>query len=201
MLAGLFRLGESRVSAFYASIVRLRLPGTGNTYIVDKAGQIIYDSGYQRTGQTIDLSAVNARGICGGPPGAEASMQTGTRWCVSYCTRARHRLVTGHRDRLGRSDGARSSGSARASSSCWRSAWLFPPWAWRLLARGQRSAVGDADQAAVEARVGKAMRDRLLPQFHADGGRMGSGGAPPARSKWRQRPTTCTTSCCCPTAA
>ena len=36
VLAGLFRLGESRTSRRgYASVVRLRLAGSGNTYIAE----------------------------------------------------------------------------------------------------------------------------------------------------------------------
>ncbi len=39
-LAGMFRLGESAISPFYASIVRLRLGQSGNTYLLDGMGKI-----------------------------------------------------------------------------------------------------------------------------------------------------------------
>jgi serine phosphatase RsbU (regulator of sigma subunit) len=52
-LAGLFRLGESTVSPFYASIVRLRLGQTGHTYLVDSAGRVLYDSSTSRVGGDI----------------------------------------------------------------------------------------------------------------------------------------------------
>ena len=56
VLAGMFRLGEPRVISFYAAIVRLRIGGSGNTYIVDGNGTILYDSAYVRVGQQIDRS-------------------------------------------------------------------------------------------------------------------------------------------------
>jgi serine phosphatase RsbU (regulator of sigma subunit) len=56
VLAGMFRLGEPRVSSFYAAIVRLRIGGNGSTYIVDGNGTILYDSSYTRVGQQIDRS-------------------------------------------------------------------------------------------------------------------------------------------------
>jgi hypothetical protein len=43
-LVGLFNLGEDTLSAFYASIVRLRLGQSGTTYIADGNGRILYDS-------------------------------------------------------------------------------------------------------------------------------------------------------------
>ncbi len=149
-------------SAFYASIVRLRLLGSGNTFIVDKAGHIIYDSGYQRTGQTIDLSAVKAAASAADPrpsldaegnevvysiapvPGTDWSLVTETDWVEAMAPV--QRFGTGIIVLLALGMVVPTVGVA-------------------LLARGQRSAVGDADQAAVEARVGKAMRDRLLPHF------------------------------------
>ena len=44
-LLGLFKLGEPTASAFYAGIVRLRLGQSGNTYVVDGSGRILFDSG------------------------------------------------------------------------------------------------------------------------------------------------------------
>ncbi len=61
-LAGMFRLGEPRVSSFYASIVRQRLGQGGNTYLVDGNGQILYDSGYGRVGEVMDVGNVYGAG-------------------------------------------------------------------------------------------------------------------------------------------
>lgn len=54
-LAGMFQLGETRVSSLYASIVRLRIGQSGNTYLLDRNGRILYDSSYTRIGQTLEL--------------------------------------------------------------------------------------------------------------------------------------------------
>lgn len=43
-MVGMFRLGQTTVSPFYASIVRLRLGQTGNTFVVDSQGKILFDS-------------------------------------------------------------------------------------------------------------------------------------------------------------
>ena len=67
-LAGMFRLGEPRVSSFYASIVRLRLAQGGNTFVVDGNGQILYDSGYGRIGETLDVGRLPKSN----PPGSSA---------------------------------------------------------------------------------------------------------------------------------
>jgi len=44
-LAGMFLVDQSAVSAFYASIVKLRLGQSGHTYILDGEGQTLYHSG------------------------------------------------------------------------------------------------------------------------------------------------------------
>lgn len=41
-LVGMFQVGASSYSAFYASIIKLRLGTTGNTYLVDSTGRVIY---------------------------------------------------------------------------------------------------------------------------------------------------------------
>ncbi len=47
-MVGMFRLGTTGVSTFYGSIVKLRLGESGNTYLVDGNGRVIYhsDTGY-----------------------------------------------------------------------------------------------------------------------------------------------------------
>ncbi len=53
-LVGMFQLGPTAYSPFYASIVRLRIGETGRTYLVDGNGRVIYHSDIFQTGQ--DLS-------------------------------------------------------------------------------------------------------------------------------------------------
>ena len=59
-LVGMFGLGESRSSSFYASIIRLRLGQSGNTYVVDGDDRILYDSGYGRIGEVMDVASCPA---------------------------------------------------------------------------------------------------------------------------------------------
>jgi len=44
VLAGMFKIGATSVSSFYASIVKLRLGLTGSTYLLDGQNRILYDS-------------------------------------------------------------------------------------------------------------------------------------------------------------
>jgi nitrate/nitrite-specific signal transduction histidine kinase len=41
-LVGMFQVGASSYSAFYASVIKLRLGTTGSTYLVDSTGRVIY---------------------------------------------------------------------------------------------------------------------------------------------------------------
>jgi len=53
-LVGIFQLGQSTVSSFYASIVRLHLGQSGDTYVIDGNGRILYDSGFHHAGKGLD---------------------------------------------------------------------------------------------------------------------------------------------------
>lgn len=55
-VAGMFGLGEPTISSFYASIIRLRLGRTGNTYVVDGRGTVLYDSAYRKVGNVFQFS-------------------------------------------------------------------------------------------------------------------------------------------------
>lgn len=50
-LVGMFKLGSTTISPFYASIVRLRIGESGRTFLVDSLGRIIYHSDISRTGE------------------------------------------------------------------------------------------------------------------------------------------------------
>jgi hypothetical protein len=64
-LVGMFELGEDTLSAFYASIVRLRLGQSGTTYIVDGTGQILFDSESGRIGRNLTLQQLSRFGAEG----------------------------------------------------------------------------------------------------------------------------------------
>ncbi|MCL4535541.1 MAG: histidine kinase [Bacteroidetes bacterium] len=55
MMAGMFRLGASSLSAFYGDIVKLRIGESSGAYLVDRNGRVIYHSDAERIGS--DLSA------------------------------------------------------------------------------------------------------------------------------------------------
>jgi hypothetical protein len=66
-LAGMFKLGEPTVSSLYASVVRLRLPQTGSTYLVDGNGRLLYDSEGSAIGGTLqDVGLTEALTAGGG---------------------------------------------------------------------------------------------------------------------------------------
>jgi serine phosphatase RsbU (regulator of sigma subunit) len=69
-LAGMFGLGESTVSSFYASIVRLRIGQSGTTYVVDSNSRILYDSNSAHVGAMLDPQSFPA-GALEGVSGAE----------------------------------------------------------------------------------------------------------------------------------
>lgn len=64
-LAGMFRLGESTISPFYASIVRLRLGQSGTTYLLDGTGKILYDSGSSPIGRDVAESELPPQVLAG----------------------------------------------------------------------------------------------------------------------------------------
>jgi serine phosphatase RsbU (regulator of sigma subunit)/anti-sigma regulatory factor (Ser/Thr protein kinase) len=68
-LAGLFRLGEPTLSAFYASLVRLRMGESGTAYLVDGQGRVIYHQDLERVGQILANDPVVDRAL-GGELGA-----------------------------------------------------------------------------------------------------------------------------------
>ena len=172
VLSGLFRLGQSQVSAFYASIVRLRLTGSGDTHIVDAAGRIIYDAGYQRIGDTIDgelvrlgvtpaIGQLNSAKTQGGArraqdaeghevvtafapvPGTDWMLVTETDWTAAMAPV--QRFATGLIALLALGI-------------------IIPATGVALLARGQRSDLLGRDQVAIEGRLSKQVRQRLLPR-------------------------------------
>jgi signal transduction histidine kinase/HAMP domain-containing protein len=63
--AGMFRLGASGVSAFYGSIVKLRLEGAGGSYLVDGNGRLIYHSDSERIGEDFSMQPVVERLLAG----------------------------------------------------------------------------------------------------------------------------------------
>lgn len=57
-MVGMFRLGARNVSAFYGSIVKLRIGESGSTYLVDSTGRVIYHSDINRIGHDFSTQPV-----------------------------------------------------------------------------------------------------------------------------------------------
>lgn len=65
VLAGMFRLGTPAVSALYGNIVKLRIGETGNTYLVDDDGRVIYHSNSKHIGQDFSMQTVVEQALGG----------------------------------------------------------------------------------------------------------------------------------------
>ncbi len=72
-LVGMFRLGSTTFSPFYASIVRLRIGQTGHSFLVDSKGNVIYHSDITRTGQNL-AAQYEVREVLAGRIGAQRTM-------------------------------------------------------------------------------------------------------------------------------
>jgi hypothetical protein len=162
VLAGLFRVGESGVSALYANIVRLRLPGTGNSYIVDNNGRVIYDSGYQRTGQTLDMASLRtemAEESSSPRPDPDGNMVLasyavipGTDWIL--VTETDWTRAIAPVDRF-----------ATGIVALMALGIVVPTVGVAILARRQRYEAIEADHNTFETRIGKGLRQKLLPPY------------------------------------
>ena len=182
-LSGLFKLGESRVSPFYASIVRLRLPGTGNTYIADSSGRIVYDSGYVRTGETMPLPDNSS---------TAADTLTPTKDAEGHEVIASYAPVPG-------------TGWTLVTETDWAAAMapvqqfatglivllglgmIIPTLGVALLARGRRTFGSDAEIPAADPQTNALVRRRLFPAPGPDAGRLERCGASPDGHQSRNR--------------
>lgn len=52
-LVGMFRVGANSYNAFYGGIIKLRLGTTGNTYLVDSTGRVVYHPDENRIGSDL----------------------------------------------------------------------------------------------------------------------------------------------------
>jgi nitrate/nitrite-specific signal transduction histidine kinase len=64
-LVGMFRLGAPNVSAFYGSIVKLRLGQSGDIYLVDSTGRVVYHSDVNRIGEDFSTQPVVQQAMTG----------------------------------------------------------------------------------------------------------------------------------------
>lgn len=64
-MIGMFRIGATSVSAFYGGIVKQRIGESGNTYIVDQNGRVIYHVDAKRIGEDFSSQYVVQRLLSG----------------------------------------------------------------------------------------------------------------------------------------
>ncbi|MCB9162518.1 MAG: SpoIIE family protein phosphatase [Caldilineaceae bacterium] len=94
VLAGMFELGASTTSSFYASVIRLRIGQSGTTYLVDGTGRVLYDSDYNVVGEPLampglpadalrgQVGAVRTRDAAGNEVVAAYAPVPGTNWVL-----------------------------------------------------------------------------------------------------------------------
>jgi serine phosphatase RsbU (regulator of sigma subunit) len=161
VLAGMFRLGEPTLSAFYASFVRLRIGLSGNTLLVDGDGQVLYDSGYALVGQTWDLNRFPGFGHQGGA--ARLQDADGNDVIAAYATvpGTRWTLIT-EDDWASAVRPFRNYGNALIVLLLLGI--LLPAAGVLLLLREQSAAQAEQEHNEQEARVARMIRQRLMPR-------------------------------------
>lgn len=161
VLAGLFRLGEPRNSAFYAGIIRLRLGQGGSTYVIDGSGKILYDSDYSRIGERFDVAALpgfaagrgagRMRDAEGHDIVAAYAPVPGTRWLL--VSEVEWAAITGPIQRY-----------ARTLLILLAVGMVLPVLGMALLLREQNSALLERERADQEERAASLIQQRILPQ-------------------------------------
>jgi serine phosphatase RsbU (regulator of sigma subunit) len=161
VLAGMFRLGEPTVSAFYGSFVRLRIGMSGNTLLVDGDGEVIYDSGYALVGQAWDLNRFPDFGHQGGV--ARLQDADGNDVIAAYATvpGTRWTLIT-EDDWAAAVRPFRSYGNALIVLLLL--GMVLPAAGVLILLREQNTAIVERERKEQEARVSSMIRKRLLPR-------------------------------------
>lgn len=162
-LVGMFRLGQATISPFYASIIRLRIGQSGDTYLVGSRRQILYDSAVQHVGEPFSVRALP--GLVLGPQGGALRTHDaeghevlaayvpvpGTPWW----------LVT-------EDDWATLTRSTRPYLRMFLAVvslgMLVPAVGLGLLARQQRSGIVDRARDDYEAQVAQLIQSTLVPE-------------------------------------
>jgi nitrate/nitrite-specific signal transduction histidine kinase len=92
IMAGMFRLGATAINPFYGDIAKLRIANTGNAYLVDGNGRLIYHSDASRIGDDLseqevvqrvlhgEVGALRTRDLDGREIVASFSPVPGTSW-------------------------------------------------------------------------------------------------------------------------
>jgi signal transduction histidine kinase len=84
VLAGMFRLGATSVSAFYGDIVKLRLDESGRSFVVDARGRAIHYPDSSRVGADLSAEAPVARFLAGDEGALRAKGADGVDVVMGY---------------------------------------------------------------------------------------------------------------------
>ena len=84
VLAGMFRMGVREVSSFYGGIVKQRIGESGNTYVVDSQGRVIYHQDSTQIGTDISNSPVVQAALSGGSRALRTRNSAGNRILAGY---------------------------------------------------------------------------------------------------------------------
>lgn len=161
VLAGAFRLGEPRISSLYAAIVRLRIGGSGNTYVVDGNGKILYDSGYTRFGDVMDMTRYAKAELRGSADHTRDEQNNDIIEAYAEIPGTDWVLIT-------EDDWAIATDSFRRNFSVLvlllALGMILPTAGVALLLRGQRTEASEQDQIEQEARIMREIRQRIIPR-------------------------------------
>jgi nitrate/nitrite-specific signal transduction histidine kinase len=86
ILAGMFRMGAREVSAFYGGIVKQRIGESGNTYIIDNYGLVIYHQDSSRIGMNLSANSVVQLAMTEGSGSIRTRNDEGNRIVAGYAT-------------------------------------------------------------------------------------------------------------------
>jgi hypothetical protein len=161
-VVGMFRVGSPTTSALYARIIRLRLGQSGNTYIIDGNGQVLYDSAYRDASNPLRMS-----GLPAGFMGTLGAMRT--RDANGNDIVAAHAGIPGTRWTLvSEDDWATLSAPARRNATnllfLLGFGIVLPPLGVALLLREQRNDNSASERAEQEVRVANLIQTMLLPR-------------------------------------
>ena len=129
VLAGMFRVGATSVSALYGDIVKLRVGVSGDVYVVDGSGRVIHHPSAALIGTSL-TSEKAVRDVLAGQAGAIRTKDLDNKDVVAGFAPVPGPTGAWSPWRRGRPSPSRSGGTAPCCSCCSRSACSSPPWWW-----------------------------------------------------------------------
>ncbi len=163
VLAGMFRVGESTTSSFYASVVRLRLGQSGNTYLTDGSGIAMYDSEGGEVGAPLRLPGLPANALRGAAGALRTHDESGNDVVTAYAPipGTSWTLVT-EDDWVAMTSSVRNY--ARTLLGLLTLGVLLPPMGVALLVRHQQARLLERERQEQETRVAGMIQKMVIPR-------------------------------------